>query len=222
METLSVIIPAYQAEKYLAQAAMSARAQSWPGVVEVVIVDDGSTDGTLAVARTCGDIVLTQPRGGAARARNAGLRASSGEWVLLLDADDILTNDALAALYAPFQARPELAAVFGRAEDFISPELSEEQKKGLFCRKESYRGVLPGCALLRREVFERTGLFDEKLASGETVAWQMKLWETGIAVAQIDDVTLRRRIHLTNTGRVDRQQEMQNYAAILRRRMRKE
>ena len=217
---LSVVIPAWQAESYLAQAVASVRTQDWPGGMEVVIVDDGSTDGTLAVARTCGDIIITQPRGGAAKARNAGLRASSGEWVLLLDADDMLTDGALAALYAPFRTRPELAAVFGRAEDFISPELSQEQKDILLTRPESYFGVLSGCALIRKQTFEKVGLFDETLWTGETVAWRLKLQDKKLPIEKIDYVTLWRRLHLNNTGKVSRQQEMLSYAAILRKRMR--
>lgn len=219
MEKLSVIIPVYNGERYLAEAAASVRAQNWPGGTELVIVDDGSGDGTLPLARTLGDIVLTQPRGGAAKARNAGLRASTGAWIMLLDADDALTERALEELYAPFSARPELMAVFGRAEDFFSPELTERQRTAMMIRKDSYGGVLPGCALLRREVFERVGLFDETLASGETVAWQLKLRQTGFPAVRLDCVTLRRRLHLTNTGRVDRTREMKNYADILRRKM---
>ncbi len=222
MEKLSVIIPAWQAENYLSEAVASIRTQDWPGEVELIIVDDGSADGTPALARKLGDIALTLPHGGAAKTRNAGLRISSGEWVLLLDADDVLAPGALEALYVPFAMRPELAAVFGLAEDFLSPELTEEQKRGLLCRRGSYGGILPGCALLRRQVFDRVGLFDERLDSGETVAWQMALRGSGLPTERINAVTLRRRIHLTNTGRVDRQQEMRNYAAILRRRMRKE
>ena len=89
----------------------------------------------------------------------------------------------------------------------------------MMIRKDSYGGVLPGCALLRRAVFERVGLFDETLASGETVAWQLKLRQMGLPAVQLDCVTLRRRLHMTNTGRMDRTREMKNYADILRRKM---
>lgn len=220
MEKLSVIIPAYNAEKYLAEAVSSVREQNWPGGMEVILVDDGSLDRTLEIARNLGDIVLTQTRGGAARARNAGIRASTGEWIFFLDADDVLAPDALARLYAPFSEKKELAASFGRAMDFLSPELTEEQLKTLPGERQDYGGILPGCALLRRKAFERVGFFDEELRSAETVAWQIRLRESGLQVAFIEAVTLRRRIHLNNTGRVNRQQEMQNYAEILRKKMR--
>ena len=219
METLSVIIPAYRAEKYLAEAVRSVRGQSWPGTLEIVIVDDGSDDGTLALARELGDVVRTTTRGGAASARNLGLRAAGGDFLFLLDADDRLTPGALEGLYAAFRSRPELAACFGRARDFVSPELTEEQRKGLRVREGSYGGVLPGCALLRRKVFDTVGLFDESLSSGETVAWMMKLRESALPATSLELVTLERRLHLSNTGRIDPKQEMRNYAAILRKRM---
>lgn len=221
MEKLSVIIPAYRAEKYLPEAAASVRGQGWPGVMELIIIDDGSEDGTLDLAKRLGDVVLTKQRGGAASARNMGLRAATGGLFLLLDADDLLTAGALEALYAPLSARPELMGVFSRARDFLSPELTPEQKSALRPRRDSYGGVLPGCSLIRREVFEQIGLFDESLRTGETVAWQMKLRDAKLPTANIDYVTLERRLHLTNTGRADPRRELLDYAAILRGRMKK-
>lgn len=217
MEKISVIIPAYQAEKYLAEAVDSVRRQGWDQ--EIIIVDDGSGDGTLALARKLGDVTLTKTRGGAASARNMGLRAASGEFLFLLDADDRLTPGAFQALYAPFSSNPELMACFGMARDFVSPELTEAERHGLRVREGSYGGVLPGCALIRRAAFDTVGLFDEELRSGETVAWQMKLRESGLPAASVEFVTLERRLHLSNTGRKDPGQEMRNYAAILRKRM---
>ena len=110
---------------------------------------------------------------------------------------------------------------FGKAEDFISPELTEVEKAELKPRTAPYGGVLPGCSLIRKSVFDAIGMFDDTMKSGETVAWQMKLRDAGIKTAQIPMVTLKRRLHLTNTGRVQQKQEMANYAALLRKRMRK-
>lgn len=221
MKSLSVIIPAYQAETYIAEAVASVRAQNWSGQTEILVIDDGSADNTAGVARTLGITLLQKPKGGAASARNMGLRAAKGELILLLDADDVLTDGALEALYAPMEADPACMAVFGRAEDFISPELTDSQKGELKPRTGSYGGVLPGCSLIRRSVFETVGLFDDTMSSGETVAWQMELRKAGLVTAQTEFVTLRRRLHLTNTGRLHGRQEMANYAALLRRRMKR-
>lgn len=220
-ETLSVIIPAYQAEKYIAQAVASVRAQNWAGQTQIIVIDDGSADNSAAEAEKLGLQVIRKAQGGAASARNEGLRAATGELVLLLDADDVLTEGALAAMYAAMTEKG-VAAVFAMAEDFISPELTDAQKAELKPRPAAYGGVLPGCSLIRRSVFDTIGLFDDTMKSGETVAWQLKLRDAGIQTAQIPYVTLKRRLHLTNTGRTQQKQEMANYAALLRKRMRKQ
>lgn len=219
-ETLSVIIPAYQAEKYIAQAVASVRSQEWPGEVQILVIDDGSTDHTAAVAQDLGVQVLKKEQGGAASARNAGLRAAVGDWVLLLDADDVLTDGAVAAMRAAL-ADSDAEAVFAMAEDFISPDLSEAQKAALKPREGAYGGVLPGCSLIRRQVFDTIGLFDDTMKSGETVAWQLKLRDAGIKTVQLPLVTMRRRLHMTNTGRLFQKQEMADYAALLRKRMKR-
>lgn len=219
-ETLSVIIPAYQAEKYIAQAVASVRNQEWAGEVQILVIDDGSTDHTAAVAQDLGVQVLKKEQGGAASARNAGLRAAVGDWVLLLDADDVLTDGAVAAMRAAL-AVSDAEVVFAMAEDFISPDLSEVQKAALKPREGAYGGVLPGCSLIRRQVFDTIGLFDDTMKSGETVAWQLKLRDAGIKTVQLPLVTMRRRLHMTNTGRLFQKQEMADYAALLRKRMKR-
>lgn len=215
---ISVIIPAYQAEKYIAQAVESVRAQNWQGQSEIIVIDDGSTDNTVASAETLGVQVIRKAQGGAASARNEGLRTATGELILLLDADDVLTEGALEAMYTAMQTQ-EAGVIFAMAEDFISPELTDAQKAELKPRPVAYSGVLPGCSLIRKSVFDTIGLFDDTMKSGETVAWQLKLRDAGITTIQIPYVTLRRRLHLTNTGRIHQKQEMANYAALLRKRM---
>ena len=219
-EMLSVIIPAHQAEKYIAQAVASVQAQNWAGQTEIIVIDDGSADNTAAAAEALGLQVIRKVQGGAASARNAGLRVAAGALILLLDADDVLTEGALDAMYAAMQDGVD--GVFAMAEDFISPELSDAQKAELKPRPTAYGGVLPGCSLIRKIVFETIGLFDDTMKSGETVAWQLKLRDAGIKTTQIPFVTLKRRLHLTNTGRTQQKQEMANYAALLRKRMRKQ
>lgn len=221
MKKLSVIIPAWQAEKYIGQAIDSVKQQAWEGEKEIIIVDDGSSDNTAFVAQSKGAVVLRKVQGGAASARNMGLHSAAGDYILLLDADDILAEDALETLYEPMQKNPHVMAVFGKAEDFVSEELTDQQKAALKQRNGSYGGVLPGCSLIKKEVFETIGLFDETLKSGETVSWQMKFREAGITAVTVDKTVLKRRLHLTNTGRLNQKEEMKNYAALLRERMRK-
>lgn len=222
MERLSVIIPAYNAEKYLAEAVDSVRKQNWTDEIEIIIIDDGSEDYTLSIAKKLGGLVISKERGGAASARNLGICHATGELLFFLDADDIVQPGAFENLYKPFRDSNGTMAVFGKAEDFRSPELTEAQKKLLITRNAPYGGVLPGCAFIRKEVFNKIGLFDETLKSGETIAWQMALRDAHIPVEAVDFITILRRLHLSNTGRLNKKQEMRNYAAILRRRINNE
>ena len=218
-EMITVIIPAYNAEKYLEESITSVNKQL-EGTCNIIVVDDGSTDNTKAVAEKLGCKVLAGEHKGASHARNQALHAFDTPFLLFLDADDVLTEDALKSLLGEFNADEELQAVFGMAEDFISPELSTEQAAGLKPRMEPYGGILPGCALLKKTVYDQIGDFNEKLSPGEVVDWILRLRTSGLKTKQISKVTLKRRLHMNNSGRVQKQDEAKNYAAILRARMR--
>lgn len=218
---ICVIIPAWNAAAFLGECIGALRRQTLAAQLQIIVADDGSSDNTVELAKELGAEVLCLNHGGAAHARNAALEQVNAPFVFFLDADDVPTEDALEKLAAPLLENDTLGAVFSKARDFISPELTDEERSRLQPRPMAYSGVLPGCSLIRREVFERIGCFDESLSSGETVAWVMKLRDAGIQTRQIEDVTLLRRIHRNNTGRRDAQGEAANYAAILRARLRR-
>jgi glycosyltransferase involved in cell wall biosynthesis len=111
---VSVVVPCYNQGRFLRQAIGSVRAQQLPDrdtSVEVIVVDDGSTDDTARIARRLGARVLEQRNHGLSAARNAGLAAAQGELVVFLDADDELTPDALITGTAAFRSRRDLACV---------------------------------------------------------------------------------------------------------------
>lgn len=217
---ISVIMPAWNAEAYIEEAIRSVRTDT-PERVQIIVVDDGSDDATSRIAQEFGCQVFRKGRGGAASARNLGLTHANGEMILFLDADDRLTEGAVDRLLSPMQEDSSVCAVFAKAVDFISPELGDEEAARLRPRTEPYEGILPGCSLIRRKVFDTIGAFDSSLNSGETVEWMMKLRASGLPFMKIEDVTLERRLHLNNTGRRKPEEELKNYAAIIRRRMKK-
>src|SRR5882724_5359568 len=97
-ELVSILIPAYNAERWIAEAVRSALGQTWPRT-ELVIVDDGSTDKTLDACKTSegkGVKIITQPNRGAAAARNTALAAAQGSFIQWLDADDVLHPEKIA------------------------------------------------------------------------------------------------------------------------------
>ncbi len=112
---VSVVIPAYDAGRFVAKAVATALAQTRP-VLEVIVVDDGSRDDTAAVARAAGATVISQRNAGPGAARNAGVRAARGSWIAFLDADDAWHPDKLERQWAAHERCPEARLL---ATDFV-------------------------------------------------------------------------------------------------------
>ena len=218
---ISVIIPAYNAERYLEETVQSVREQQWEGPLEIIVINDGSADSTEALAKSLGCRVVSIPQCGPAAARNEGIKNASNDLIFFLDADDVLAEGSFEVLYAPMAQDPAVSAVFGRAKDFISPDVPPDEAKKIRYNDNGYEGRLTGCSFLKKDVLEQVGLFDESLKSGETVDWMVRLRASAVRTAGIPDIVLLRRIHLSNMGRLDPRGEMMNYAAILRKRMKK-
>ncbi|HEX6696141.1 MAG TPA: glycosyltransferase [Solirubrobacteraceae bacterium] len=113
---VSVVVPAYNLARYLGRAIDSALGQDWPAeALEVIVVDDGSTDETPDVLRAYGDRIraIRQPNGGLVRAVDRGLAEVTGDYVALLDADDEWPTDRLMRHVAHLEAHPEVGLVHG-------------------------------------------------------------------------------------------------------------
>ncbi len=218
---ISVLIPAYNAGRYIKEAIDSVKRQNADVLTEIIVADDESADDTVPVAASLDCTVLSLSHKGAAAARNAAFAHASGKYIFMLDADDIATPDAFALLLEPFAKKTGLEVAFGKAVDFISPELTKEEAGTLKPQNTPYTGILPGCSLIRKEAFDRIGFFDESLKSGETVEWMIRSRNALLRSVQIDEVTLKRRLHMTNTGRRNRHGELADYAALLRKGMKK-
>jgi glycosyltransferase involved in cell wall biosynthesis len=109
----SVVIPAYNEELYLGRCLQSLALQDFPGPIEVIVVDNNSTDRTAGVAVAFGATVVVEPRPGVCWARQAGTAAASGEIVVSADADTVYSPGWLSAIAGTFDARAELVAVAG-------------------------------------------------------------------------------------------------------------
>lgn len=201
MTRVSTIIPVFNNEKYLAEAVASVAAQTDVDQ-EVWIVDDGSTDDTLALARRLAAEahplpihVLTQPNQRAGAARNNGAAHATGEFLAFLDSDDVWTPGRLRLMLGAFADDPTLDIVFGHVQQFISPELTEAERQVFVCPPDPMPGLHPGGALIRRAAFERSGGFDTQLRHGEIIDWIVRLRESGLKERLLPDVVFRRRIH---------------------------
>jgi glycosyltransferase involved in cell wall biosynthesis len=196
---VSAIVTVYNYERYVGEAVESVLAQD-SGPLEVVVVDDGSTDGSAAVVRGFGDRVRYgyQPNGGLCRALNHGLGLARGEFIAFLDADDLWTPDKLRVQMAAFEARPELDLVFGHARHFFSPEMPAESRRRYQCPEGTAPAYFKQAMLARRAAFARVGPFDTGLRLGDFIDWLARAREAGLKSLMLPDLVLRRRIHGAN------------------------
>lgn len=209
-DLVSVLIPTFNAQTYLAETLESVARQDWPAI-EVIVCDDGSTDDSLAVAQRAGGGIRVEagPHRGLAATRNRAIALATGTLVLHLDADDLLLPGAISTLAA--RMTPECDLVVGRLQAFISPDLPPEQAARFTLPPGPQGGHLPGTTLARKAVFETHGLLDESYAIGADLAWFVNAQGSGAAIRRIDDVVVHRRIHGNNislTGREDRPSSM--------------
>jgi hypothetical protein len=203
--SISVIVPCYNTERYLGAALESVVAQR-PAPLEVIVVDDGSTDGSGAVAESFGGVVrcYRHPHRGISAARNAGLAMARGDTVAFLDADDLWPQGSLACRLDRLTADDSLAYVSGLVEQFLSPELPEEVRQTLLCPPGLSRARCAGAMLIRQATIARVGSFDETLRVGETLDWVARADLAGLTHQIAEHVVLQRRIHETNTGSTNR------------------
>ena len=109
--TIAVVIPAYNAEAWIAETLASVHAQS-RAPQEIIVVDDGSRDATAQVAAANGARVVRRPNGGAAAARNCGIAAATSDWIAFLDADDLWLPARVERLEAALLLCPDVSAIF--------------------------------------------------------------------------------------------------------------
>jgi glycosyltransferase involved in cell wall biosynthesis len=197
---ISVMIPAYEAEDYLAEAIQSVLEQDHEPV-EIIVVDDGSTDGTGDVAARFPEVrYLRQDNAGNGAARNTAVAQATGELFAFLDADDRLVPTALSTLYRAFLDDPALDVAYAHVREFVSPDIDGDARAQLRPPVERIAGYLPTNMLMRREAFLAVGPFVTNLKVGTTVDWSARAAERSFRSVLLDDVLFERRLHATNNG----------------------
>jgi glycosyltransferase involved in cell wall biosynthesis len=218
VEQVSVIIPAYNAERYLTVAVESVKRQRHEPI-EIIVVDDGSTDGTLELAEKLPGVrCVRQNNLGAAAARNAGVIEVKGEFLAFLDADDLWADGKLAAQLAALRDDPTIHLVAGRVEEFYDEDAQHIAQRG--GQHWGDRAYTIGALLLRRSDFWKVGLFDPGLRFGEFMDWRSRALALGLHELVLDQVVLRRRIHNQNTTRLA-QDHKSHYLAAIRAHLRR-
>ena len=204
---VSVVIPVFNGEKLLREAVESVREavhvldQKY-SPVEIIIVDDGSTDGTAGVAQSFTDAVryVHQTNQGPAAARNRGIEQAQGNLIAFADADDLWPANKLE-LQLPYLLRDSATdIVLGRIQQVLLSETGSGQTQAQEFAEPAF-SVNLGSAVIRKSVFERVGLFDETMRYSEDVDWFMRAREAGVAIVTIEAVTLFYRQHEQNMTR---------------------
>lgn len=198
---VSTVMPVFNTERYLAASLESALRQEIPGEQEIIVVDDGSTDGSVEIVKQYHLRVqlICQENAGPAEARNRGVEAAKGEYLAFLDADDLWPEGRLALLLSVLAKEPELSMVLGHVKQFYSPELTKEEKARLKIPPELLAAYLAGGMLIRRNEFIRCGDFSSKHKLGEFIDWFNRAQEMGLSHKVVPEIVLERRIHTRNT-----------------------
>ena len=213
---ISVIIPVYNGEKYLAESIRSAMNQQRADV-EILVVDNGSTDATPAVARMFPSArYLRLEQRGLAKALNYGVEQSQGAFIAFLDADDLWTPDKLSIQLEATARNAAIDMVFGHVEQFISPELADPAKERLHIRDKRLPGRVKSTLLIRKKSFSKVGPFEESLDFADFIDWYMRAEERKLKELMLPDVLALRRIHGGNLGYTDRDKRVEYVRAIKR------
>ncbi len=196
---VSVIVPVYNGARFIAEAIESIVSQEY-GALEIIVVDDGSTDDTAdIVARLGGDVrYVFQENAGPGSARNRGIRDASGDFIAFLDADDLWAAGSLRLLVNGLVEREEIDVVHGYARLF------KDGESGGALDSMNPDEVFPyyiGAGLYRRRAFETAGLFEERLRFSEDTEWYWRAAELGLRIERLQGITLLVRRHENNMTR---------------------
>jgi glycosyltransferase involved in cell wall biosynthesis len=214
---ISVILPVYNNELYVAEALNSILNQTYKNI-EIICINDGSTDKSGEILNSFADKItlINNPKNeGIAASRNNGIARATGTFLAFMDGDDIWGKNKLEIQMQEFTSHPELDILLCSMTCFISPELPEEIKKLRHCPQGIIPGFLSAAAVVKTDVFHAVGLFDTAWTVGEFVDWLERAKNKGHRYKMVEEVLLLRRIHDTNTGIVARSSR-QDYVKIVK------
>jgi glycosyltransferase involved in cell wall biosynthesis len=212
--TISAVITTFNRRELLREALASVRAQTRVPD-QIIILDDGSTDGTREeMEATAGVDYHWQPNGGTSSARNAGWEMARGEWIAFLDSDDLWEKEKLARQESAVLADPSCQAVFGHALNFASPgteHLFDAEKHRMDHPRPAW---LPGAALIRRSTLQQMGGFDVRVKKAEVIDWILRLRECETKMIMLPDLVMRRRLHGGNKRLESDDGQRENFVLI--------
>lgn len=201
---ISCIIPVHNGQTYIAETIESVLQQTVP-TDDVIVVNDGSTDNTVAICQSFGKRIriLTQANAGPAVARNTGIANATGQFITFQDADDLWSPEKNEIQLRAFAEDPELMLCVAHVENFLSPDVPADQHLPEFAaRAKPMAGYTTPCLMARREVFDVVGVFNVNLKHTDAGEWFKRARALKIRERLLPDVLVQRRLHVTNRSRV--------------------
>ncbi len=206
-ERVSIVIPCFNGAKYICEAIASVHAQTH-SAGEIVVVDDGSTDNSREVVCQFPNVLyIRQENQGVALARNRGLEACKGDFVVFLDQDDRLLEKALETGLRWMREFPDSAFVYGRnrridaAGRILSTQMSSGCRIATYCEQLSGKSLVPpSAALFRRESVESVGGFDPSMVPADDYDLYLRISRSS-SVYFHDQVVTEWRAHGENQSR---------------------
>jgi len=191
----------YNGEAYLAEAIDSVLSQTYRPI-ELILVDDGSTDRSGEIAGGYGEQLtyIHQAHAGIGVARNRGLAACRGEFIAIQDADDIWVPEKLAIQHRALIEWPEAGLASGLVQNFVSPELDPSDFKDVVISDQPMQGHVLPAVLIRRSVFDQIGGLPTEDYAGQSFDWFMRYRDAGLALIDLPDLVSYRWIHENNQG----------------------
>lgn len=216
--TISVIVPLFNGERFVAEALATVLSQTFRPL-EILVVDDGSTDNGVQIVRAIAGVeVLQKPHSGLAPTLNYGVQHAKGELLAFLDADDRWVADKLAWQLSALAEDPALAMVFGHCRQF-----TQIQEKDAW--REVFMSIQPGVhksgLLIRRHAWETIGEFTEADGKHDFLDWYARAVELGIKSCVLEQILFERRVHDQNMGRRVTDDQRSRYLQTLRHSLRR-
>ncbi len=213
---VSTIINVYNGERYIAEAINSVINQEYSNM-EIIVIDDGSTDKTKAIVQKFVPHVtyIYQENLGIASAKNNGIENATGDFFAFLDADDLWTKEKTTIQLNQLLNDASLDMVFSFIEQFYSPELSEDERNSYYCPEKPSPGIGSVTMIIRKESFSKVGLFNSQWRKGIFNDWYLRACEIGLKSEVNPEVFAKRRIHNNNHGIIHRDKSV-DYVRMLK------
>ena len=218
---VSIVIPVFNGRRFVGEAIESALAQDYDPI-EVIVVDDGSTDDSLEVARSFASVrCLRQDNQGPGAARNTGVAAAAGALVGFLDADDLLKPAKISAQVRYLDSHRSVGCVLTHQELRFDPGVAPPSWVDTRDRDDTGAAGTPSgpevavaSALVRRSLVDPVGWFDPSFRLSEDMDWLMRLRTAGVGIGVIEEPLLIRRVHGQNISYETRASQSQLLRAV--------